>query len=94
VIALGGFALGLVAWGLGYRETAWWSWAVVTAIVVAYLVIAMIRNLLAACIGVDAVAFISMSGALVLVEALAGIVVAVIFRAPAVPWQTGQRYLR
>ena len=47
--------------------------------VVAGLLVSMVRDLLAGRLGVDAVAFVSMSAALVLGEALAGVVVAVMY---------------
>ena len=79
VIALGGLVIGLLAWGFGRSEMAWWAWAAGTAPVVAGLLISMIRDFLAGRMGVDAVAFVSMSGALALGETLAGIVVAVMY---------------
>jgi heavy metal translocating P-type ATPase len=79
VIALGGLVIGLLAWGFGRSEIAWWAWAAGTAPVVAGLLISMIRDFLAGRMGVDAVAFVSMSSALALGETLAGIVVAVMY---------------
>ena len=79
VIALGGLIIGLIAWGVGRNELAWWAWAAGTVPVVAGLLISMIRDFLAGRMGVDAVAFVSMSGALALGETLAGAVVAVMY---------------
>ncbi len=79
VIALGGLIVGLFAWGVGRSELAWWAWAAGTVPVVAGLLISMIRDFLAGRMGVDAVAFVSMSGALALGETLAGAVVAVMY---------------
>ena len=72
MIALGGLVLGLLAWAIGRDEIANWIWATGTAPVVAGLLISMIRDFLAGRMGVDAIAFVSMSGALVLGEYLAG----------------------
>ena len=79
MIALGGLVLGLLAWAIGRDEIANWIWATGTAPVVAGLLISMIRDFLAGRMGVDAIAFVSMSGALVLGEYLAGVVVAVMY---------------
>jgi heavy metal translocating P-type ATPase len=77
--ALGGLVLGLLAWGIGRGELANWIWAAGTAPVVAGLLASMIRDLLAGRLGVDAIAFVSMSAALALGENLAGVVVAVMY---------------
>ena len=78
-IAVAGLLLGLLAWGLGRTDLANWCWAVGTAPVVIGLLISMIRDFLAGRVGVDAVAFVSMSGALALGQNLAGIVIAVMY---------------
>jgi len=79
VIALGGLVLGGIAWMAGRPEVAHWIFAVGTAPVVLGLLVSMIGDLLAGRIGVDAVAFLSMTGALALGETLAGVVVAVMY---------------
>ena len=79
VIALGGLILGLLAWGMGRGELANWIWAAGTAPVVIGLLVSMIRDFLAGRMGVDAIAFVSMSAALALGENLAGVVVAVMY---------------
>ena len=79
VIALTGLVLGLAAWAAGRGDVANWVWAAGTAPVVLGLLVSMIRDLLAGRLGVDAIAFVSMSAALVLGENLAGIVVAVMY---------------
>ena len=79
LIALLGLLVGFVAWYLGRSDWADWSWAVGTGAVVAGLLASMIRDFAAGRIGVDAVAFVSMSGALVLGQNLAGIVVAIMY---------------
>jgi heavy metal translocating P-type ATPase len=79
VAALAGLALGLVAWRLGRDDWAQRFWAAGTIPVVAGLLISMIRDFLAGRLGVDAVAFVSMSGALALSQNLAGIVIAIMY---------------
>ena len=79
VIALGGLIFGLLAWAAGRADVANWIWAAGTAPVVIGLLVSMIRDLLAGRMGVDAIAFVSMSAALVLGENLAGAVVAVMY---------------
>jgi len=78
-IALGGLGLGLVAWSRGRGDLAHWAWAAGTVPVVLALLVSMTRDLLAGRMGVDAVAFVSMSGALLLGETLAGVVVAIMY---------------
>src|SRR5688572_30588473 len=78
-VALGGLALGLLAWATDHSGTASWIWAAGTAPVVVGLLISMIRDFVAGRLGVDAIAFVSMSAALLLGENLAGIVVAVMY---------------
>jgi cation transport ATPase len=77
--AVGGLLLGLLAWLLGRNDLASWCWAGGTVPVVIGLLVSMIRDFLAGRLGVDAVAFVSMSGALALGQYLAGIVVAVMY---------------
>jgi heavy metal translocating P-type ATPase len=79
VIAFGGVAFGLLAWAVGHNDLANWIWATGTAPVVIGLLVSMIRDLLAGRMGVDAIAFVSMSAALILGENLAGAVVAVMY---------------
>jgi heavy metal translocating P-type ATPase len=79
VIALGGLVFGAVAWANGRSDVANWCWAAGTLPVVIGLLISMIRDFLAGRMGVDSVAFVSMSGALVLGQNLAGIVVAIMY---------------
>src|SRR6516165_1426922 len=79
VIALGGLILGLVGWSIGRSNWASWCWAGGTIPVVVGLLASMVRDFLAGRVGVDAVAFVSMSGALALGQNLAGIVIAVMY---------------
>jgi heavy metal translocating P-type ATPase len=78
-VALAGLALGVLAWSRGRDDLARWAWAAGTVPVVVALLVSMTRDLLAGRMGVDAVAFVSMSGALALGEPLAGVVVAVMY---------------
>ncbi|WP_138933476.1 heavy metal translocating P-type ATPase [Roseovarius arcticus] len=78
-IALTGLVLGLVAWAAGQSDLAYWAWAAGTAPVVLGLAVSIIRALMQGRMGVDAVALLSMSGALALGEMLAGVVVAVMY---------------
>lgn len=78
-IALAGLMLGLAAWFAGRNDWANWCWAAGTIPVVVGLLGSMIRDLLAGRLGIDAVAFVSMSGALALGQSLAGIVIAIMY---------------
>jgi heavy metal translocating P-type ATPase len=84
LIAFAGLALGVVAWAFGRSDLADWCWALGTAPVVAGLLVSMTRDVLAGRMGVDAVAFVSMSGALALAQYLAGIVIAVMYAGGAI----------
>ncbi|MTW15718.1 heavy metal translocating P-type ATPase [Rhodoplanes serenus] len=77
--AVVGLVVGLVAWGLGAPDLAFWAWAAGTAPVVVALAISIAQALLAGRMGVDAVAFVSMSAALAFGEPLAGVVVAIMY---------------
>src|SRR5215475_2072968 len=78
-IALAGLILGLAAWGTGRSDLAEWIWVGGTIPVVAGLLGSMVRDYRSGRMGVDAIAFVSMSGALLLGQALAGIVIAVMY---------------
>ena len=79
VNAVSGLALGLAFWFAGREVLAGWLWAAGTLPVVIGLAISMTRDLLAGRMGVDAVALVSMSAALLLGEYLAGAVVALMY---------------
>ncbi len=79
VTALGGLLTGLVAWSLRRSDVAQWFWAAGTVPVVLALLFSMLRDFLAGRVGVDAIALVSMSGALVLGQTLAGNVVAIMY---------------
>jgi heavy metal translocating P-type ATPase len=78
-IALVGLAAGFAAWIAGRSDLARWFWMGGTVPVVIGLSISIVRDLLAGRMGVDSIALVSMSGALALGEALAGIVVAIMY---------------
>ena len=79
LISRAGLVFGLAAWLAGEEKLAHWAWALGTAPVVAALAVTIVRDLMAGRMGVDAVAFVSMSAALTLGEALAGVVVAIMY---------------
>src|ERR1019366_7807346 len=78
-IALAGLAAGIVLWlgGQGGRAPPGWGGGALPG--VAGLCPSVMRSLLAGRVGVDAVAFVSMSAALLLGQPLAGAVVAVMY---------------
>ena len=79
-VALVGLAIGLAVWRLGYDDVEpRLIWAAATVPVVTVLAISIIRDFWIGRFGVDAIALVSMSAALVLGEALAAIVVAIMY---------------
>ena len=78
-IALAGLLLGLVASLSDHEAPARWIWTGGTLPVVIGLLISIARDFLAGRMGVDAVALVSMSAALLLGQPLAGAVVAVMY---------------
>jgi heavy metal translocating P-type ATPase len=79
LLAVAALGLGGIAWGLGRGGAATWIWALGTLPVAAGLLISMARDLASGRMGVDAIAFVSMTAALVLGETLAGVVVAIMY---------------
>jgi len=79
LIAILGLASGLLAQVTHHQDLAAALWALATVPVVAALAISITRDLLAGRWGVDAVALLSMSGALALGQPLAGVVVALMY---------------
>ncbi len=79
IVALAGLGLGLLMWSFGRTGDAKWIWAAGTFPVAAGLLVSMIRDFLSGRVGVDAIAFVSMSAALMLWQTLAGVVVAVMY---------------
>jgi heavy metal translocating P-type ATPase len=78
-VAAGGLAAGLIVWWTGSTEAAHWIWAAATLPVIAALGIQIVTSLRQKEVGLDIVAFLSMSGALILDETLAGVVVALMY---------------
>jgi heavy metal translocating P-type ATPase len=79
IVALLGLIAGGVAALAGYSATAELVWGLGTGPVVIALAISIVRDLAAGRMGVDAIAFVSMTAALMLGQALAGIVVAIMY---------------
>ena len=81
LIAVAGCALtlGVGVWAAGFGQMARLIWGIGTAPVAAGLLVSMIRDVLAGLVGVDAIALVSMSSAILLGETLAGVVVAVMY---------------
>jgi heavy metal translocating P-type ATPase len=78
-IAIVGLVLGFVAWSTGRSDLARWCWVGSTVPVIIGLLISIVRDLSAGRMGVDSIALVSMSGAVLLGQALAGIVVAIMY---------------
>jgi heavy metal translocating P-type ATPase len=74
--ALAGVAAGLVLLVLDRRAAADWLWAASTALLLGPLTLSVGRSLLRRDVGVDAIALVSMAGALALGQYLAGAVIA------------------
>jgi heavy metal translocating P-type ATPase len=74
--ALAGVVVGLVSWSLGVHSTADAFWALTTGLLLVPLTFSVVRSVLRGDVGVDAIALVSMAGALALGEYLAGAVVA------------------
>ena len=78
-IAIAGLSAGILAFLAGRSDLANLCWTLATAPVVAGLAISIVRDLLTGRFGVDAIALVSMSGAIVLGQLLAGAVVALMY---------------
>jgi heavy metal translocating P-type ATPase len=78
-IAVAGLAAGIAAHVAGRSDLADLFWTLGTAPVVAGLAVSIVRDFLAGRFGVDAIALVSMSGALALGQPLAGAVVALMY---------------
>jgi heavy metal translocating P-type ATPase len=76
VAALSGVVAGALLHVLGIDRPAHLAWAATTALLLAPLTFSVVRSLLRRDVGVDAIALVSMAGALALGEYLAGAVVA------------------
>ena len=78
-IAVAGLASGLAAFAFEERRIAGVLWVAGTVPVIAGLAVSMTRDLLAGRMGVDAVALLSMIGAVAIGEGLAGAVIALMY---------------
>ena len=78
-IALLGIASGLVAYTSGKSPLAHWIWGAATVPVIIALAVSIARDLLRGRMGVDVIAFLSMTAALALGQSLAAIVVAIMY---------------
>jgi heavy metal translocating P-type ATPase len=78
-IAVSGLTVGLIAHIATLSTVAYWAWLSGTAPVVVGLGVQIARDFFAGRIGVDAVAFVSMSAALAFGQPLAGVVVAIMY---------------
>ncbi|MGJ5180738.1 heavy metal translocating P-type ATPase [Bradyrhizobium oligotrophicum] len=78
-IAVAGLAAGGLGYALGRADLAGYAFTASTIPVIAGLVVSIVRDVLAGRIGVDAIALVSMSAAIVLGEPLAGAVVALMY---------------
>jgi heavy metal translocating P-type ATPase len=78
-VAVVGLSAGIVAHMAGRSDLADLLWTLATAPVVAGLAFSIVRDFLAGRLGVDAIALVSMSGALALGQPLAGAVVALMY---------------
>src|SRR6476620_2552464 len=79
LVAVAGLAAGIVGYSAGRSDLADLIWTLATAPVVAGLAVSIVRDFLAGRFGVDAIALVSMSGALALGQPLAGAVVALMY---------------
>ena len=79
VVASAGLAAGAAARLSGRPELADLFWTLATLPVIAGLLVSIVRDFIAGRIGVDAIAFISMSAAIALGQPLAGAVVALMY---------------
>ena len=78
-LAATGLAVGMVAWLTGRADLAGWVWLAVTIPVLLALIVEIVRSLLRGEVGLDIVAALSMSAALIFGEYLAAVVVAMMY---------------
>lgn len=78
-IALAGLAAGLVGADLGTGWTPGTIWTLSTLPVIVVLAVSIVRDFMIGRVGVDAIALVSMSAALLLDQSLAAVVVAVMY---------------
>lgn len=97
LVALGALAAvvgGLVLWAAGEPTVADVCWAAATALLLVPLTVSVLRSLLRGDVGVDAIALVSMAGALALGEYLAGAVVALMLAGGNALEETANRRAR
>ena len=78
-LAATGLAVGMVAWLTSRADLAGWIWLAVTIPVLLALIVEIVRSLLRGEVGLDIVAALSMSAALIFGEYLAAVVVAMMY---------------
>ncbi len=78
-LAVTGLAVGLALWLTGRIELAGWVWLAATIPVLLALIVEIVRSLLRGEVGLDIVAALSMSAALIFGEYLAAVVVAMMY---------------
>jgi len=78
-LAATGLAVGMLAWLTGRADLAGWIWLAVTIPVLLALIVEIVRSLLRGEVGLDIVAALSMSAALIFGEYLAAVVVAMMY---------------
>lgn len=78
-VAIGASALGVVAWLAGRADVAKWAWTAGTIPILAGLGFSILRDFAQGRVGVDAVAFVSTVAAVLLGEALADVIIAVMY---------------
>src|SRR5664279_4155830 len=78
-IAVAGLSAGIAAYAAGRENLADLFWTLATVPVIAGLAVSITRDMLAGRFGVDAIALVSMSAAIVLGQPLAGAVVALMY---------------
>jgi heavy metal translocating P-type ATPase len=77
--ALAGLGAGLAAPGSGLGWAPEWIWTLATLPVIAVLAVSILRDVMIGRFGVDAIALVSMTAALLLDQSLAAVVVAVMY---------------
>src|SRR5579864_6325371 len=78
-VATAGLLFGFVALSVGRSDLAGWCWIGGTIPVVIGLFVSIVRDFAAGRVGVDSIALVSMAGAVVLGQALAGVVIAIMY---------------
>lgn len=79
LLAIAGLIAGLSAPALGWSAAAPWLWSLAAIPVIVVLAVSMVRDILIGRLGVDAIALVSMTAAVVMGEPLAGTVVAIMY---------------